>query len=388
MHNLRSLKLSMMTPSTPSGDAAVASDKNTLRNLLLSIWASRGFVCIVTQLITVAAAAYAFLAQPIYQSSTQMLPPPASSLASYNAANLLVGIDTSTTPQDEPAQEAEESQLTPDGAYETFLRHLTSNSLRMQFFESTYLPTYAVANSRSEKDALWKRMEDDIVVTRPAKDSEVASLTVEGNDPQLIAQWANQYTQLALSAAHKELIKNLSSAVQVAQQINAGQIQAVRTVAASSRASRLARLQDALHIAEDIGLESPQHSGNLITVDSDDNDYLRGARAIRAEIAQLQARTDDDAYIDELPELMRINTLLSTIDTNPNSLQVAVIDRPARAADAPIKPNKALTLAVGLMLGGILGVFAALAKSLFGRPQPTGLRPKKRLCALSTHKAD
>ena len=338
------------------------TDEIDLYELARSLWSSKVLVCTITLLVTAIAAAYAFLSQPVYQSSSQTLPPPASSLASYNAGNQAISNDV------EPEQQTRLPVLTSESAYNTFLRHLGSSSSRTRFFESNYLPAMASSDDQVQRDALWQRMAKDIVVTVPSKPGmTVATLSIEGHDPLLIAAWTNEYMQQVLTAAHNELLTNLGTAVEAAKQVVSSQISALRSVAAAERKVQLVRLQDALKIAESVGLEDPPQSGNLITSYSDNNTYLRGARAIRAEIQQLEARTSDDAYILELPELIRQQTLLNTIDVNP-TLAVATIDRSALVPEDPIRPRKMLILALGIVLGGMLGVFVALARAMFRRP--------------------
>ena len=159
-----------------------SSDEIDLRELALSLWASRVLICVVTAVVVLLAAAYAFLSTPVYESSVQTLPPPASALSAYNAGSQLQ--KPSTLPV-----------LTPDAAYKTFLRHLSSDSLRTQFFEEVYLPANNYNASEAQRDALWKRMAKEIVVTPPKQGLDIATLTVEGESPTTVAKWANLYVE-------------------------------------------------------------------------------------------------------------------------------------------------------------------------------------------------
>lgn len=60
----------------------------------------------------------------------------------------------------------------------------------------------------------------------------------------------------------------------------------------------------------------------------------------------------------------RINQLNEAI---PDRLRLVRLDQPALDSSKPIKPRKALILALGFVLGGMLGVFAALVRSLANR---------------------
>src|SRR5690606_6874450 len=114
-------------PSSQRVAPSTASDEIDLRELALSLWASRTLIVVIAIAVTLVAAAYAYLTPRIYESSVQTLPPPASSLANYNAGSQLQ--DSAKLPE-----------LTPALAYKTFLRHLSSDSIRTKFFNDVYLP--------------------------------------------------------------------------------------------------------------------------------------------------------------------------------------------------------------------------------------------------------
>nr|WP_306275815.1 GNVR domain-containing protein [Pseudomonas oleovorans] len=56
---------------------------------------------------------------------------------------------------------------------------------------------------------------------------------------------------------------------------------------------------------------------------------------------------------------------LKSIQPNLEQLNLVRIDQPAIKPLKPIKPKKMLIVAIGLVLGGMLGVFVALIRIVF-----------------------
>lgn len=356
-----------MTPHTPP---TIASDEIDLVELFRTLWKSKLLIATITAIVTCMAAAYAFLSPPVYQASVQFLPPTASDLASYNAASQLTGSAITmgdTTTGIDP--------ITPDDAYKIFLRHLGSYSLRQHFFEQYYLPAQKANKTVNDRQQAWEDLTDELTITLPTRPNETLSgITLEGQDPQTIAGWANAYAGLATQAAANDLSNTLKGAVEIRRNSLESQIEAEREVAEHVRQTHITRLRSALTIAENVGLEIPADGAPLIAINTQDLNsenassssllYLRGAKALRSELQQLEQRQNDDAYIADLPNLLKKLSLINSIELSPSSLSAATIDRQAIAPEEPIKPKKALILALGLMLGGMLGIAAALFRHM------------------------
>lgn len=342
------------------------TDEVDLSELVQILWNSKVLIVIATAIVTCIAAAYAFLSTPIYETEVQTLPPTAASLANYN-------IDSSYTNSAASAVQ----KLNPQDVYKTFLQRLTSDSTRQKFFEDVYLPAHTAKLDEASEQRQWKRLNKELTISVPTKlDEYIATLTLEGSEPKSISEWANTYVDLAITETRKELLENLSSAVESSQKGLETQISALRKIALVTRQDRITRVKGALNIAESVGLETPPPGSPFISIsgaNANDIDafangnmmYLQGGKALRAELDELSSRTNDDAYIRELPELLKQQELLKNIDLSPEKLQVAIVDRAAIVPEEPIKPNKPLVLLLGIILGGILGIFIALIRTLF-----------------------
>lgn len=362
----------------PSSSAPVTpSDEIDLRELILTLWASRLLIIATTLLVLAAAAAYAFLSTPVYETQAQTLPPPKSGLASYNNAYQMSGPAAASVSQGPgDARGSQQStiddaipELTTENAYGLFMRHAASTSLRQDFFEDYYLkhPSNAQARSDAEITRLWKQFNSALTITLPRKpeDNNRMQVALQGDDPVLIAEWVNRYLEMAIHKTQAEFSEDLISAVHLRENSLQEQAETLRDSAEKQRKNEIARLQEALALAESIGLEDPPSTGNLITSYSGDTMYMRGARTLRGEIELLKNRQSDDPFIENLPGILKRIELLKHIDPSPELIMVATIDEPARAPQAPVKPRKALILALGIVLGGMLGIFIALMRQMF-----------------------
>ena len=81
------------------------------------------------------------------------------------------------------------------------------------------------------------------------------------------------------------------------------------------------------------------------------------------QIEILKNRDNEDLFLDELAEKRREIARLKNISLNLDQLRLVQTDQLATQSLAPIKPKKTLIVAVGVALGGMLGIFAALVRS-------------------------
>lgn len=183
------------------------------------------------------------------------------------------------------------------------------------------------------------------------------------------------------------------------------------------RQNRIMQLDEAISIAKSLGIKKPatpsslanvtRTSGSVIRteVNSQKNPlYFMGTETLNAErealmsrenddftsgriveittalkrlehnrkIEILQARENEDLFLTELAEHRKEISRLKNIEVNMDSLRLVRIDQSAIEPISPIKPKKSLIVALGVVLGGMLGVFAALIRSMI-RKRKAGL---------------
>ncbi len=359
----------------------VASDEIDLRELILQLWRSRVSIVVVTLVVFLAAGLYAYLATPVYQVRARALPPAAAGLEAYNSAYRLTGTSANILPsrpdeRQSPLASGALPAVSPETVYESFIRHVSSMALRRAVFDEHVFPSLSTGQGDDGYGTLWRRFASSVTVEIPeivldartgreqTKD-ELVTVTITGEQPAVLAEWANAYMKMAIEATQHELIQNLESALATVNKALDDQVSSLRTGALKEREQRILRLQEALLLAESIGLNKPSDAGNLIASYSGETAYLRGADALRSEIQLLKNRQNDDPYIPELTALSVRKALIESVSVAPHEVAVARIDEIATPPVSPIKPRKALILALGLVLGGMLGVFIALVRNMF-----------------------
>jgi len=179
------------------------------------------------------------------------------------------------------------------------------------------------------------------------------------------------------------------------------------------RTNRIQQLNEAISIAESLGIRKPTSPtamsdsarGNTQVIRTEVTNretplYFMGTEALTAErdalvgrksddfieprIAEIQSelamlennreveilrsREGEDLYLSNLAELREEAARLKGIKLDTDRLRLVRLDQPALESSNPVKPKKAMILALGLVLGGMIGVFVALVRSLVNRP--------------------
>lgn len=332
------------------------SDEIDLVDLIKGLWAEKLLIAVCSLIVLSCAAAYAFLTPPVYETKASLLPPNMSDIAAYN-----LGRD-------------EKMGLKPfsvEDVYSIFTRSLSSESLRRSFFNEVYLPSVEGGDDVAQ-DRLWRKFNEQLKISSPNKQRpELWEVQLQSEDPKLAAEWVNHLIAQASAMTEYTMQRNVAGEIFTQAQAVERQIEALRQTAQQRRKDRIAVLNEALRIADSVGLENPQ--GTMwqtfsTTQSSSITDgsplYLRGAKALRAELAVLEKRASDDPFIAELRSLQERLEFLKGIDVSPDNVAVFTLDSPALVPDTPVKPKKALVLAIGLVLGGMLGVFIALVRHM------------------------
>jgi chain length determinant protein (polysaccharide antigen chain regulator) len=343
------------------------NDEIDLVELAKGLWQQKTIIIAVTALVVAIAVIYALMARPVYEAKATVLPPLLSNIEAYNAGKDSVG------------KEAPRKPFTAEDVYAVFTRSLTSQSLRKAFFKDSYLPSLPESERNAPDDKLWSDFNKLLSIKAPDKQQpNIYEVRVEHSDPQLAADWVNELVARAAAAAKEDMQRNVMSEINTRIRSAERRIASLRSTASQRRQDRIAVLQEALVVAKAVGLVTPQvtagrTSSNDKLAEFVDGSltYMRGAKAIEAELQVLEARASDDPFIPELRALHEERSFLSNIEIDPDNVAVFTLDSAAEVPQTPIKPKKALILALGLVLGGMLGIFVALIRLLVRKNRPS-----------------
>jgi chain length determinant protein (polysaccharide antigen chain regulator) len=361
-------------PNTPIQPFVHRDDKVDLRELTMTLWQAKYAILAIMLVVTLIGASYAFLSTPIYEAEGQTLPPPASALIGYNASQHLLDVAQAAATKSDTGENTTNTNhttppLTMDTAYGVFLQRLESQDLLRRFFYKTYLPAHPEAKSQVDRQNLWEKLNKILVIELPKKDpsQNQVIVTIQGQDPRQVADWTNLYLRMASDDARRQLLDKLSTSAHAEIQGVQDQIAALRTAAKTNRQDEIARVESALQLAQAIQLTDPPSSGNLITSYTGNTLYLRGSKALEAELSLLKKRQSDDPYITQLPNLLYAQQLLQRVNSDPKDLTAVTIDQHAEIPVKPIWPRKALIIAIAIVLGLILAIFFVLLRQAWRR---------------------
>jgi chain length determinant protein (polysaccharide antigen chain regulator) len=330
--------------STQNSQTAHAQydDEIDLLELWNSLWSQKWLIGLIAGITTLGGISVAIFSTPVYKAETFFLPPLERDVEVLKYGNL--------------------QNLSAEAVYQRFLTNLQSRDLRRDFYQSNKIEAYLSENKPvSKPKALFEGGFNKLLALNIPKkgDASFTSLSLELRDAQRAADWLNAYAKLAAERTKEQLFSEVLTKIATETRSLTEKIASKRALAQSRREDRIAVLKEALVLAESVNLLKPmidQAANNLSM------EYMRGAVAIKAEIAILQARESDDPFISGMRDLQERLNYLQSIKFDENKLKVVRIDEPAVAPEAAIKPKKRLIVAVALVLGVMLGVFAALIR--------------------------
>ncbi|MBF8748647.1 Wzz/FepE/Etk N-terminal domain-containing protein [Pseudomonas monteilii] len=322
-----------------------------LLDLVEGIW-SRKIVVIATAVIIAAVAvAYAVLAKPIYQAKVFVQPPSQNDVAPLNFGR---GGTTGL------------SMLSVRDVYEVYLRNLQSESLRRQFFRDIYLPSLTSDERSGSQDVLYSKFQELLSLGVAAKETPNRFFVkAEISDPQRAAEWVVRYLEMAGERAKNEVVKDVKADATVKANNLQYQINSSLESARRQREDQVVQLTEALRVAKSIGLEKPPIISNTLSSEvSAGMDgslmYMRGAKALEAEIENLRERTTDDPFVKNLRQRQEALMFYRSLQIDPALIQVYRQDGAIESPDKPLKPKKILIVALGCFLGISLGLGLAL----------------------------
>jgi chain length determinant protein (polysaccharide antigen chain regulator) len=403
-------------------------DELDLVELFRALLQQKYLILAVAGVVTLAAVAYAFLATPYYQVQSVLRPVDRGSLDELNGTGVY--------------------ELTPVEALNLVGAGLSSYENRLAFFrENQKLFTGLIEPGRSLEQIFeeFNRSAFTMLQVDPKKStgqSEFVGLSLtypRGVDGVGVV---NGLVALVLDAERERISADLEVLIanrllNIEQKIEAArasydvskqaqiavllekdvlsraqlqdELRALRAELKTRRLSRIMVLDEAIQIAESLGIKQPttpssmsdaQRQGQVVRTEINSREiplYFMGTEALKAEREALSARRSDDfieprvseiekelallthnrqvetlekrdnedLYLKDLAEWRQEAAQLKGIKFDSSQLRLVRLDQQALAPLSAIKPKKALVIALGLGVGLMLGVFVALIRNTF-----------------------
>ncbi|MEB2328616.1 MAG: Wzz/FepE/Etk N-terminal domain-containing protein [Pseudomonas sp.] len=409
----------------------LANDEIDLVELFRALWRQRLLIVGVTFAATLIAAAYAFLATPYYQTKTYLRPVPQSTLDQLNETGIykltpedaLSRVASGLSSYDKRLdyflsnqalfQAIEPKGDSPEQAFADFNEQafeMLHPDPKKTENRSAYVGLKLTYPKGMEGSAIVNGFVDYVLeLERKEIAEDLKSLIAN----RLASLDMNMEAQRANYAASKEakIATLLEDAALKRAQLQ-DELAALRAELKIRRNNRIQELNEAITIADSLGIRTPTspsamtasaRSGTQVIRTEVTNQeaplYFLGTEALTAErdalknrtsddfveprIAEIQseltllennreveilkAREGEDLYLTNLAQLREEASRLKGIKLDTERLRLVRLDQPALQSLNPIKPKKALILALGLVLGAMLGIFVALVRSLMNR---------------------
>lgn len=331
-------------------------DEIDLFELIEGLWKKKLLITTVAVAVIGAALAYALLATPIYEAKVFVQPPSQNDIAPLNYGR---------------GGESELEPFTIKDVSGIYLRTLQSESLRREFFRKYYIPSLSVDRRSDSQDSLYSEFKRLLTLGPVSKDTPDRFFVVaQLPDPRRAAEWVSRYVEMAGDHAKAEIIKNARVDAMVKADNLEQLVKASRESARKQREDRIAQLTEALRIARSVGLDKPPiiSYGPSSEVSADMNGsltYMRGSKALLAEVENLRSRTSDDPFIEGLREKQELLSFYRSLQVDPAVIQVYRQDGALESPDRPVKPNKLMIIALGSIFGLVLGGGVALLSFLW-----------------------
>lgn len=323
-------------------------DEIDLFELIGGLWRRKILIIAIFAIVTGAAVTYALLAKPIYESKVFVQPPTQNDIAQLNYGRAGKSGLTSFSIKD---------------VYSIYLRNLQSESLRREFFRAFYIPSLPEDQRKGSQDSLYNQFRDVLTLGVANKETPDRFFVMASRpDPEQAAQWVVRYVEMAGDRAKREVIKDARADVLVKADTLEQQISSERESARKQREDRIAQLEEALLVARSVGLEKPPIISNNLSSEMEGAlMYMRGAKALEAEIENLRKRSSDDPFIGNLRQRQEAINFYRALQIDPSVIQVYRQDGAIESPDAPVKPKKTVIVLLGMIVGLVFGVmFAAL----------------------------
>ncbi len=393
---------SLVQPAPPdySDDLSVA----WVGRLLAQQWK---VIVSVTILSVIAAAGYLLVATPMYEAEVVLFPPEAQHIEALSIPQI--------------------NRATAQEVYAIFVRNLKSNALRRHFFEERGLFSVLGGDPPGAEEAVFQLQFSNRLKVREGtrEQKEVVFVTLEGEHPEHIAGWVNDLVRFTASRTINAILDGVHARVNNQRDSLREHIAIARELAKEHREDRITVLEEQLAIIRDgrrredrivvldehiaiarelnimdrndarpfvlkeqsVGLNvttAPEplylRGVNELVAErdtlknrEDEDPFLPGLREIIAEMEVLKKRTNDDPFIPGLrakeEQLAQLEAGLARLQGSVADIAPARIDREAVVPDKAASPKRNRILALSLVAGVLLGVFAAFQVNALEQPR-------------------
>ncbi len=408
------------------------NDEIDLVELFRALWRQKVLIVGITLLVTALAACYAFLATPYFETRTYLRPVPQSNLDQLNETGIYKLTPEEAINRVASGLSSYDNRLDFFMNNQELFPNIRDDSDRLEqafaeFNEESFemlFPDPKRTDNRSAFVGLKLTYPEGVAGGSVVNAFVAFVLDLERREiaEDVESLISNRLASLEMNIEAQRANYNASKEAKIAtllenDALKRAQLQdelsTLRDELKTRRTNRIQQLNEAISIAESLGIRKPTSPtamsdsarGNTQVIRTEvtnretplyfmgtealtaERDALVGRKSddfiepriaeIRSELAMLEnnreveilrSREGEDLYLSNLAELREEAARLKGIKLDTDRLRLVRLDQPALEPSNPVKPKKAMILALGLVLGGMIGVFVALVRSLVNRP--------------------
>ncbi|WP_167752770.1 Wzz/FepE/Etk N-terminal domain-containing protein [Pusillimonas caeni] len=328
-----------------------------VRDVIVELWRKKWLLFLITAIPLAISCVYVFTRPALYEVSIKVMSVPERALIAYNAAAKSASDATSGILM--RASLSEIPRLSPQTALALVigkLRAYTTNGMRLKHKPSS--AEYILNQELEFEGFVQAEIEGDVIPF------SIARFTSTQSD-QLV-QRSNAYLNRIIEQGKLELSLNLQAEIARRLDDMDAYHEIMKGVAIEQARARAIRVREALLMAEELGLENPPLGGPFLlltepaverdTLGTDNLMYLRGAKALRSELARLEKRLEIDSRIYMLPYMIRKMEQLKAIKIEPSEFEIAYIE------STSLEPSRRFEITSVLMpiAAGLAGLLSAV----------------------------
>ena len=363
-------------------------DEIDLFDLAGKLFNQKLLILSIAALITLLAVTVALVLPKSYTAQATVNLPSSGSLSAWNSkVDQLAYISSSSSPAGntmilEEDAGIEALRLNPEDSFDTFLQYLTSPATKKYTLEHSELSDSTPGKkSPQELQAQYAKLERQLSIST-ARNETRTKISYSNADPELSALLINDYIISYAEQQYRESLIKLFNTKK--DSIKEQLLLQIRTLESSFKATNhveLAQVKEALLQARAEGIQELRVDEITPTVINNAR-YLLGENLLESKVQALQNREkqynyfalpnsqplEDKPFSEYKPYIVGVSELvlqlnqLTKLSIDLQSFRPYTLEQSAEIPAFPSKPKKTLIVAIGLMLGLMLGVFAALLK--------------------------
>jgi len=198
--------------------------------------------------------------------------------------------------------------------------------------------------------------------------AEIVDVSLEGEDEALAVEFVNKFIEYISSDLLNKISRNGQGLVRAESQKIKKKMELLRSNIKEVSAARLAKLAEALVLAENLGVKKPdsvrlyaqEGDQGLSGLTAKSGLFLMGSGYLQGEIDAIKSRSSIDLFISEMPGLKNRLEQLSLMSFDFSGVSPFMLNQRAAMDGEAEKPKRVIIVAIGSVVAFFVAVFSAL----------------------------